>query len=77
MLERALYFSTKKRSSLYKTIGDKNINMDAFCVNDDIYCKCKTCKENHINGGTCSHCFCCIDGEKSMDVCLEYNDNEI
>lgn len=56
-------------------IGGKNMNMDALCANDDVYCKCRTCKESQINGGTCSHCFCCIGGEKSMDVCLEYNDN--
>lgn len=50
--------------------------MDTFCVNDDVYCKCRTCTENQINGGTCSHCFCCIDGEKAMDVCIEYKNNE-
>ena len=50
--------------------------MDTFCVNDDVYCKCRTCTENQINGGTCSHCFCCIDGEKAMDVCTEYKNNE-
>lgn len=50
--------------------------MDKFCVNDDVYCKCRTCTENQINGGTCSHCFYCIDGEKAMDVCIEYKNNE-
>ena len=50
--------------------------MDTFCVNDDVYCKCRTCTESQINGGTCSHCFCCIDGEKAMDVCIEYKNNE-
>lgn len=54
-----------------------DMDMEVFCANDDVYCKCRTCKESQINGGTCSHCFCCIDGEKSMDVCEEYNGNEI
>ena len=54
---------------------DMDMDMEVFCANDDVYCKCRTCKESQINGGTCSHCFCCIGGEKSMDVCLEYNDN--
>lgn len=49
--------------------------MDSFCFNDDIYCKCRTCIENEINGGICSHCFCCIDGEKSIVACEDYYNN--
>ena len=44
---------------------------DCGCVNDDVYCKCRTCK-NKINGETCTHCFTCIDGERAMDICEEF-----
>lgn len=40
-----------------------------FCDNDDVFCKCRTCEENQMNGGTCSHCFTCIEGSNAMDVC--------
>lgn len=50
--------------------------MNTFCINDDVYCKCRICTESQINRGTCSHCFCCLDGEKAMDVCEEYKDGE-
>lgn len=72
---RVLYFNTKKRSSLYKMIG--GCEMDMFCANDDVYCQCRDCAESQINGGTCSHCCCCIDGEKAMDTCAGYKNNEI
>lgn len=49
--------------------------MNTFCINDDVYYICRTCMESQINGGTCSHCFCCIDGEKATDFCEEYKDN--
>lgn len=52
-----------------------DVSLDLFCVNDDVYCRCRSCRKNQINGGTCSHCFCCMDGEKSMDVCEEYRSN--
>lgn len=42
------------------------------CVDDDVYCKCRSCKQNKANGGTCSHCIACISGEKAMDKCEEY-----
>ena len=40
-----------------------------FCPNDEVYCLCRGCNDNKINGGSCSHCFACIDGEKAVDVC--------
>lgn len=52
-----------------------NVDLDMFCVNDDVNCKCQSCKKNQINSGTCSHCFCCIDGEKAVDSCEEYKNN--
>ena len=41
------------------------------CLYDDIYCKCKECKQNKANNGTCLHCLTCIGGDKVMDVCPE------
>ena len=42
------------------------------CVNDDEYCLCRNCMDNKKHQGTCTHCFACIVGEKSMDVCEYY-----
>lgn len=53
----------------------ENVSMDIFCSNDDVYCKCRSCTESQINGGACSHCLCCIDGEKDMDNCEGYKNN--
>ncbi|RHB41821.1 hypothetical protein DW886_14790 [Enterocloster aldenensis] len=40
-----------------------------FCPNDEVYCLCRGCNDNKINGGSCSHCLACIDGEKAVDIC--------
>lgn len=29
------------------------------------YCTCQVCAENENNGGTCSHCFTCVNGSKA------------
>jgi len=46
----------------------------------DEYCSCQVCKENECNGGTCTHCFVCIDGCKadgSVTECFKpLNENE-
>ena len=42
---------------------------DYSCVNGEVYCLCRDCKENKNNGGTCTRCFVCIKGEASMDTC--------
>lgn len=47
------------------------MDFDYSCVNDDVYCKCRNCKDNKANGGTCTHCFTCIDGERAIDICPE------
>lgn len=47
-----------------------------FCANDDEFCLCRICKDNQINGGSCSHCCACIDGEKAVDTCDAYKDLE-
>lgn len=39
------------------------------CTNDEVYCKCRSCKRNEVNGGACIHCLECIDGEAIMDTC--------
>lgn len=52
-----------------------DISIDVFCPDDDVYCRCRSCIESQINGGTCSHCVCCINGEKAMDICEEYKNN--
>jgi len=49
----------------------KDFDFDFSCVNDEEYCKCRTCTQNKSNGGTCSHCMTCINGERAMDVCPE------
>ncbi len=49
-----------------------DIDMTPFCDNDDVCCKCRMCIKNQINGGSCTHCFTCIQGEKSIDICEEY-----
>jgi len=49
-----------------------DIDMIPFCDNDDVYCKCRMCIESQINGGNCTHCFACIQGEKAIDNCEEY-----
>lgn len=40
-----------------------------YCFDNDVYCKCRMCSDNQINGGSCSHCYACIDGERAMDTC--------
>lgn len=42
------------------------------CVNDDEFCLCRSCNDNKGNGGTCTHCVTCINGERAMDICDEY-----
>ncbi len=49
--------------------------METFCFNDEVYCKCRTCIESQTNDGSCSHCVCCINGEKAMDICFVYKNN--
>ncbi len=51
-----------------------DISLEPYCNDvDDVFCLCKGCKENKINGGNCTHCFTCINNEKSMDICDCYN----
>lgn len=45
---------------------------DCTCVNGDIPCICRECKQNKNNGGTCTRCFVCINGERNMDVCEDH-----
>lgn len=47
-------------------------DLTPFCTNDDVYCKCRDCKDSQMNRGTCSHCFACICGEKAMIACRDY-----
>lgn len=49
---------------------------DYTCVNDDVYCECRLCKENKANGGDCTHCFTCINRERSASGCTDYNIKE-
>ena len=46
-------------------------DFDYSCVNDNVYCQCRSCSQNKSNNGTCTHCFTCINGEKAMDICKE------
>ena len=42
------------------------------CLYDDIYCKCKECKQNKTNNGTCENCSTCNGGDKVKRTCSEY-----
>jgi len=37
----------------------------------DEFCTCQICGDNKENGGTCSHCFTCINGQKAEGSNLE------
>ncbi len=39
------------------------------CLVDDIYCKCKECKQNKTNNGTCENCSTCNGGDKVKRTC--------
>ena len=53
---------------------DELFESTTFCPNDDVPCKCRSCKDSKLNDGTCSHCFTCIQGERSMDICDDYKE---
>ena len=53
----------------------KNDDIDfCFCVNDEVFCRCRRCRNSIINNGECNHCISCIDGEKSVNGCEYYHD---
>ena len=48
-----------------------------FCVNNEVFCRCRRCRKSIINNGECNHCISCIDGEKSVNGCEYYHDINI
>lgn len=43
------------------------MNLDFLSVMDcgDSFCMCQICADNEANGGTCTHCFTCVNGYKA------------
>lgn len=71
-----MYEEIKLAGKVMADVIKRNADYDCVCVNDDVYCKCRSCKHSKVNKGVCSHCIKCIDGEEAMDVCDEHGEIE-
>lgn len=45
------------------------------CKNKKSTCDCQSCAKSMIYNGRCVHCLCCIYGERAMENCDTWVEN--